>query len=532
MVRLTVGLKLRCITGLALALLGAIAGAGHFGASRSSATLAELSRSQELLQKSVQVDANHDTLRGDVYFALFADDANAIGDIATAMSDRIEGMRADFHAIATLAELDSRPTSDALRVAFHKARPKLNAYLEGARRMQDALRAGKEQARSELVRFERSFTELVEPMQAMSDSISGAAADASTEAAGANDSMAHWMWGIFAFSVLVLIVAARRLASSVLRAITNLRCVLDAMAKKRFDVRAEVQGDDELADIGRSANQTIDAMNRAVHEISAGAKRLAASSESMQSVATRMAGAASRTHDHATRVARTSDEMRANCESTAAGGGQMRASIEEISHRCIDAADAAQDAVRSAAAARQSMEALVAKSGEIGEVVRFISSIAEQTNLLALNATIESARAGESGRGFAVVANEVKSLALETARSTNVVREKVAAIQDETRKVGELIGTIDGVIQRIDGIQGTIAGAIQEQTATTSEMAENMSAVSAGASGIKGSIDEVATHAQVASEASNEVASASTEVSKIADEMGRLVSEFRVTIAG
>lgn len=79
------------------------------------------------------------------------------------------------------------------------------------------------------------------------------------------------------------------------------------------------------------------------------------------------------------------------------------------------------------------------KANEINTITKSVNDISENTNLLALNASIEAARAGEAGRGFAVVASEVKSLADESSKASNHIRELIDTIKNEISNIASEI---------------------------------------------------------------------------------------------
>ena len=206
----------------------------------------------------------------------------------------------------------------------------------------------------------------------------------------------------------------------------------------------------------------------------------------------------------------------------------MSASIREIAKNSCNAAEITKQAVQVSELTNATIARLGDSSAEIGKVLNVITSIAEQTNLLALNATIEAARAGEAGKGFAVVANEVKELAKETAKATDDIGRKIAAIQTDTQSAVSAIAEVTGIINQINDISNTIASAVEEQTSTTNEIGRSASEASRGVSEITDNITGVAHAAQATSQGAGDSLESAKALAEMSSQLQTLVSRFKV----
>jgi methyl-accepting chemotaxis protein len=284
------------------------------------------------------------------------------------------------------------------------------------------------------------------------------------------------------------------------------------------------------------AGRAVEEISAAMDEMATGAREQVRTVDRTRTLAEDMAGASRASADDALAARRSAEEARA----VARDGAATVSAASEAMHGLRSSSGRATDTIRE----------LGVKSEEIGTIVDTIAGIAEQTDLLALNAAIEAARAGEHGRGFAVVADEVRKLAEESRRAAAAVGALVEEVQAQTRRAIEAVATgaqvgeagvhaveaaraaferIDAAVDEMAERVAQIAAAVDQVAAGSDRVRSDIVAVSQVAERSSASTEQVSSSTQQTTAATQEIATSAADLSRTADELGALVSSFRLS---
>ncbi|MEM9398622.1 MAG: methyl-accepting chemotaxis protein [Verrucomicrobiota bacterium] len=191
---------------------------------------------------------------------------------------------------------------------------------------------------------------------------------------------------------------------------------------------------------------------------------------------------------------KSSRESTRDCRNSAEQGLQEILTLEQ----CVQQANSATGELTS------TMQNIKDANDEVSKVIKTIDEIAFQTNILALNAAVEAARAGEAGAGFAVVANEVRALAL---RSAKAAQETNKLISSSIEKSKDAVSVSDKVVNTLK--------IINDQS---SNIHSNFTTIVEKVGGVDKGFDEITTATDEQTVGMNDIRNSVLEIEKSAQD--------------
>jgi len=214
---------------------------------------------------------------------------------------------------------------------------------------------------------------------------------------------------------------------------------------------------------------------------------------------------------------------------------EISAALTEISAQTkgtVDNADTANtlsaSSLQVATDGKQQMDQMLVAMGAIHDssqnivkITKVIDEIAFQTNLLSLNAAVEAARAGQHGKGFAVVAEEVRNLAVRSAKAAHEINDlilnSVGKVENGNKIATE---TSEALIKIVEATDKT-ATIVKEIADAASEQAAGIDQITQGISQVDGATQLVTATSEETAATSEELAGMATQLRTIIENQSK-----------
>ncbi len=362
------------------------------------------------------------------------------------------------------------------------------------------------------------------------------------------------------------------LNKSVIRPIVKSSTFFEYLAKGNLTKKMEVKGNNEISQMAKSYNETVDGIRNIVQTIKESSSQLLHLGENL---ATNMNETASAINQISANVEgvkkqmdqensvfseaasateemlRTINQLNKHIETQSTNVTQSSSAVEEmvaniksvtqILTKNEDLIRSLQEAalkIKEASANSANLTKEVsAESESLLEAATVIQKIASQTNLLAMNAAIEAAHAGDAGKGFAVVADEIRKLAEESSTQGKTITQvlktlklKIDNIAEDALNSETLFNESFEITEGVRKQEDTIMNAMQEQNTGSGEVLTAMMGINTITSEVKSGSEEMMTGSEQIAQEMKNLTQISDEITKSMNEMSAGTTEINNSI--